>query len=327
MHDVFDVSVAQVDRLSSDVNRIWLTFPDGSRCYQPGGHLKFHLPLQNGIASRSYSMVGVDENGRICIAVRRAEQSAGGSEYMHTLEQGDTVRLETAPNHLPVTYAGTDYALVAGGIGITPLIGIGRALLRASKTVRFVYLVREASNAPFINELRDTFGDALTLHDDSVSGLFDTAAFVKSLSADSFLYMCGPTPMMDAMKGAWKTDGRPSNQLRFETFGSSGRFPAVPFEVEVVETGDVVQVAANQGMLDALMAANQPVMFDCRKGECGLCKVNILSSESEVDHRDVFLSAQEKTANHAMCCCVSRAHGGRLIVSVDGITHGRSAPD
>jgi vanillate O-demethylase ferredoxin subunit len=104
------------------------------------------------------------------------------------------------------------------------------------------------------------------------------------------------------------------DQLRFETFGNSGRFASEPFKVRIPRLGTEVDVPQNQTMLEALEAAGIEMIFDCRRGECGLCALDILEVDGVVDHRDVFFSDEEKAANRKLCTCVSRVARGSITV-------------
>jgi 2Fe-2S iron-sulfur cluster binding domain len=100
--------------------------------------------------------------------------------------------------------------------------------------------------------------------------------------------------MLEASKRHWRQSGRPIDQLRFKTFGSSGRFASQPFKLKIPRLGLEIDVPANQTMLEALEAAGVEMIFDCRRGECGLCALPILAVDGIVDHRDVFFSDEDK---------------------------------
>jgi len=127
-------------------------------------------------------------------------------------------------------------------------------------------------------------------------------------------YVCGPIGLLEAAKRAWQRSGRPIDQLRFETFGNSGRFASQPFRVKIPRLGAEIEVLPNQTMLDALEAAGVAMISDCRKGECGLCALDILEVNGIVDHRDVFFSEAEKAENHKLCTCVSRVAGASITI-------------
>ena len=100
--------------------------------------------------------------------------------------------------------------------------------------------------------------------------------------------------------------------LRFETFGASGRWPTGAFRMTIPRLGRDIFVPAGKSMLQALEDAGVAMIFDCRKGECGLCALPILAVDGVVDHRDVFFSEEEKAANDRICTCVSRVHGASI---------------
>ena len=108
---------------------------------------------------------------------------------------------------------------------------------------------------------------------------------------------------------------RPLPDLRFETFGSSGRLPTQAFKLRVPRHELEIEVPANSTLLEALEAAGVQTLWDCRRGECGLCAMDVLSVDGEIDHRDVFLSDHEKKSNCRVCACVSRAVGTLTIDS------------
>ena len=115
--------------------------------------------------------------------------------------------------------------------------------------------------------------------------------------------------LLEAVKKVWGEAGRPLADLRFETFGNSGRFAAQAFRVRLPRHQIDIMVPADTTLLDALESAGVEAIADCRRGECGLCVMDVLALEGEVDHRDVFLSAHEKAACQRICVCVSRVVG------------------
>ena len=137
---------------------------------------------------------------------------------------------------------------------------------------------------------------------------------MNALPAGAALYVCGPIGLMDAVREVWAASRRAPTQLHFETFGSGGRHATQAFTVHVPRLGLRVPVAGGQSMLDALTQAGMPLLSDCRRGECGLCAVDILELHGELDHRDVFFSAHEHQSARRMCACVSRLAGGEVSI-------------
>jgi len=120
--------------------------------------------------------------------------------------------------------------------------------------------------------------------------------------------------MLDAARAAWQRAGRAANLLRFETFGSSGARASESFWVRLPRHGLRIEVPPERSLLDVLEENGVQTLSDCRRGECGLCAVDIVSVDGEVDHRDVFLSASEKRSNERLCACVSRISGGGVVL-------------
>ncbi len=159
-----------------------------------------------------------------------------------------------------------------------------------------------------------TFGDRLQLFLGEVGARVDIAAEIARLDPQGEFYVCGPIGMLEAAKRCWREVGRPVDRLRFETFGNSGEYPSVPFVVRIPRLRQEIAVDANQTILDALEEANIGMIYDCKRGECGLCALPILKVDGVVDHRDVFFSAAEKAQNTKLCTCVSRVYGGSITV-------------
>ena len=123
--------------------------------------------------------------------------------------------------------------------------------------------------------------------------------------------------MLNAVKQAWAQAGRPVSRLRYEVFGDNGRFAETFFEVAVANRDVTVQVRPDQSVLDALIGAGVEMIYDCQRGECGLCAVKILKlQDGMVDHRDVFFSEGEKRENRSMCSCVSRLTAGSAVIDI-----------
>ncbi len=273
----------------------------------PGTHIDIGVFLHGRADVRSYSVVGSDPAGRrIVLGVQLARESRGGSRYMHALQPGQQVTITQPLQNFPLNYGRPAYVLAAGGIGITALVGMGRALRERGADYRFVYGARSRSLMAFVDELVVEHGDRLDLRiDDEGSGL-DVDELVDGCPDGAELYVCGPVPMLDAIKARWAQASRPPAGLRFETFGSSGRFVPEPFEVRIPRLDLATTVGPDVSLLEALEATGADMMFDCRRGECGLCQVKVLDVDGLIDHRDVFLSAEQHALGDRLQCCVSR---------------------
>lgn len=283
--------------------------------YAPGSHLNFSLLIGGLPANRSYSLVGeTPTDGAYRVAVKLPERSRGGAAYMWSLAPGARLTVSNPQNLFELTPGCPGYLLIAGGIGITPLISMAGALARHGDTFRLLYAGCTRDDLPFVEELRAAHRERVETFVSGEGQRLDLAGAIDALPIDGELYLCGPMRLLDAARAIWRARGRPMSRFRFETFGSSGRFAPEPFRVQVPRLGVDLVVSPEQTMLDALRAAGVDVLSDCQRGECGLCAMSILSLNGTADHRDVFLNEAEKAENHKICACVSRVAGGGIVV-------------
>lgn len=295
------------------VREIVLDAGAAARAFEVGSHLDFRLRIDGRQDTRSYSLVGEPAaDGRYRIAVRRMPDSRGGSRHMWTLAPGDSVEVSAPSNNFPLDERGGEILLVAGGIGITPIVGMAQRLARRAGPFRLIYAGRSRAAMAYFEPLQELLGERLRVFCDDEAGPPDLAAELARLSPEAEAYVCGPLGMLEAMRRCWHDAGRARARLHFETFGNSGSAPARPFVVELPALGLEVPVAENESLLDALAGAGVEVMADCRRGECGLCAVEVLDADVAIDHRDVFLSDEQHRENRRLCACVSRAVGGTL---------------
>ncbi|MEV5078753.1 MULTISPECIES: PDR/VanB family oxidoreductase [unclassified Streptomyces] len=198
------------------------------------------------------------------------------------------------------------HLLVAGGIGITPMLSHARAAVAWGRSFTLIYGHRPGV-APHLDELRSLCGDRLTAIDDGVDAMLravDRALTVQPLG--THLYVCGPPPLMDYVTVAARTAGWPDERVHTERFTSAGPAPGGPLTVRLARSGRTIEVPADTTLLDALTDAGVEVPSMCRQGVCGECRTGLLSGTP--DHRDLYLSTAEREARDTILCCVSRGH-------------------
>jgi ferredoxin-NADP reductase len=290
----------------------------GVKPWTVGSHLNVQVFVDGREDTRSYSLVGLPHgpgaNEVYRIAVKRAAPGRGGSRHMWSLEVGAELMIGEPNNHFELAFGAPEFLLVAGGIGITPIVGMAQALAERGANVRMCYAARNAAELAFHDVLRGALGERLRIFCDDAGQRLDLAGEIAALAPRGQLWICGPMPLLDAARDAWAASGRDAADLRFETFGNSGRFEAQPFWVELPRHKLRLEVPADRSLLDVLNDAGVDTLSDCRRGECGLCAVDIVRADGNVDHRDVFFSAHEKQACTRMCACVSRVSGGGVVL-------------
>lgn len=277
--------------------------------YPLGSHINVSLLIDGQPQTRSYSLVGERNNEVLRIAVRLAPDSRGGSKAMWTLQAGARLDVSSPSSLYDIDWSRKTYCLIAGGIGITPMTGIAAALHGKAIDLQLHYAVKARGDAAYLDDLTTLLGDRLIVHASDEGKRLDLASTFAALPGDAIVVLCGPMRMLDAARGAWNSAGREPADLRYETFGSSGLLPTREFRVRLNDSGAEIIVPQGRSMLSALNEAGFEVMSDCERGECGVCAIDVLAVDGEIDHRDVFFSDHQKHGNAKICPCVSRAIG------------------
>jgi ferredoxin-NADP reductase len=281
----------------------------GVEHYPIGSHVNVGVLVDGRPETRCYSLVGDFSPAGYRIAVRLAPDSRGGSRYMWTLKPGARIEVSSPASLLEIDWSKKSYCLIAGGIGVTPMLGIAGALVRRNADVKFNYAVKSRGDAAFLDELSDLLGDRLIIHAGDEGKRIDLDETFARLPPNASTVICGPMRLLEAARRSWAAAGRLAADLRYETFGSSGRLPTESFRVRIDHSGREILVPENKSMLDALNEAGFEVMSDCQRGECGVCAIDIMAVNGQIDHRDVFFSDHQKQTNAKICPCVSRAVG------------------
>jgi vanillate O-demethylase ferredoxin subunit len=304
--------------LSPTVREFEIRPEGGVKSWTVGSHLNVQVSIDDREETRSYSLVGLPHgpgaNEVYRIAVKRAAPGRGGSRFMWNLEVGAELMIGEPNNHFELAFGAPEFLLVAGGIGITPIVGMAQMLAERGANVRMCYTARSADELAYRALLQGVLGARLRTLVDERGERLDLGHEIAALPPRGQLWICGPMPLLDAARAAWVASGRDSADLRFETFGNSGRFEAQAFWVELPRHGLRLTVPADRSLLDVLNDAGVDTLYDCKRGECGLCAVDIVRAEGTVDHRDVFFSPHEKQTCNRICACVSRVSGGGVVL-------------
>lgn len=287
--------------------------------WSAGAHIKVRLPQGD---ERSYSLINLsaaasaDMRPRAyLLGVQLETPSQGGSAYMHALKPGDVVAASIPTNNFPLEATTKPITLLAGGIGVTPVISMAAELAARNHPFRFYYAGRAREQLAFLSAVEALAGNGLSIHSDDVSGLFDVVGLMRSLNDDEPLYCCGPTPMIELAIQTAKRLGWSDGRLRFEIFATAAPQAAdQAFEVVLNRSGKSFQIPIGKSILDVLIAAGEDPMHDCKRGDCGICQVGVI--EGVPDHRDFILSDAEKAAGKLMQICVSRSKTPRLVLDI-----------
>ncbi|MGW2228036.1 PDR/VanB family oxidoreductase [Streptomyces formicae] len=304
--------VARHESVADGVVQLRLT---GERlpAWRPGAHLDLVLP--SGLV-RQYSLCGDPEDSSSYTVATRlipaGQGGRGGSREVHEeLREGVEVEVRGPRNRFPLAEA-PSYVFVAGGIGITPILPMLRAVDAAGADWRLLYGGRSRASMPFLEEvekLGGPSGERVTVVAQDEDGLPDPAAFLADRAPGTAVYVCGPEPLMDAVAEALPADCT-LHLERFTPRAATGGDTA--FEVELRRSGRTVAVPADSTVLAAVRAELPNTAYSCAQGFCGTCRQGVL--EGEVDHRDELLTDAERDGS--MLICVSRARGGRIVLDM-----------
>ena len=271
---------------------------------EAGAHIDLHLG--NGQV-RSYSLTNAGERHRWCVAVHRDPASRGGSRWIHdALRPGAQMEVDGPRNHFRLDEQAPHSVLIAGGIGITPLLSMARRLTALRRPWALHYAARTRAQMAFADELRqlaEQAGAVLDLRCDHEGDRpLDLAGIVAGLPAQAHVYACGPAGLLDAFETA--TAALPRDCVHLERFANTQAAATDGgFSVRLARSGRSVAVAAGQSILDALIAAGVEPLHSCREGVCGTCETRVLRGTP--DHRDMVLSDAEKAAGDRMMVCCS----------------------
>ena len=317
-----DTLMAWVHTLShaaDDILRIELR-PDGAAAFPafaPGAHIDLHLP--NGLV-RSYSLANDShETHRYVLGVLKDRGSRGGSRCVHEqLRVGMRLKISAPRNHFPLHPTATRSVLVAGGIGITPILCMARALTAQGRPVELLYAARHRAGMAFVDELR-ALDLPVTWHlDDEAGGPPDLRAWLAARpdTGEVHYYACGPAVMLDAFERTCAELGYAHAHIeRFAAVAVEAAADArQSYTVELRRSGKTITVAPDSTLYQTLNAAKVAVPFSCEEGICGSCETRVI--EGEPDHRDSVLTAAERAANRVMMVCVSGCKSERLVLDL-----------
>lgn len=268
---------------------------------------------------RQYSICNSPaDRDRYVVAVKLERNGRGGSRAMHDLCAGALVQIGMPRNNFPLDMSARHHVLIAGGIGLTPLLGMARHLSALNESFELHCCTRSPDHTAFYHDLsseplsrhvRFCFAaDAARLEEVLGPGL-------RHHNAGTHLYVCGPTPFMDLitrMAAAWPTES--VHLERFVVAQPADASPGEVFTVRLARSRRSFQIPAESTIVETLRENGIDVATSCEQGVCGTCQTAV--SEGVPDHRDCYLSAAEKASGRTIMTCVSRAKTQELVLDL-----------
>ncbi|MFM0502060.1 PDR/VanB family oxidoreductase [Paraburkholderia caffeinilytica] len=315
MNDTMLLNVTGKTALADGIYQFEFRSPDGKPLppFTAGAHVLIETP--SGIGRR-YSLCNApSERDRYVVAVKLDPGSRGGSVSMiNDVKVGMRIRVSVPENYFALTDDASDYLLVAGGIGITPIHAMMAELDARAARYRLVYCTRSPETTAFLAELSSLPSSRVQIHHDygNSDQSLDFAKLLATREGNTHLYCCGPRPLMQAVRN--NASGWPSLAVHFEDFGTSvsNGEASSGFTVTLQRSGIRVNVAAGQSILEAVREAGVETPSSCEAGTCGACRTTLCSGEA--DHRDFVLDDDEH--DRAIMICVSRAKSDELVIDL-----------
>src|SRR5882757_1990756 len=306
---------------ATDIFSFELAEPTGRSLppFSAGAHID--VEIRDGL-TRQYSLCNnPGEQHRYLIAVLKDPNTRGGSIGMHErIAVGDIINISEPKNHFPLASSAKKSLLFGGGIGVTPILCMAERLAQVAAEFEFHYCARSADRMAFADRIKQSsFADKVSLHldDGPESQKLDINRVLATPKADVHLYVCGPTGFMNWVLGAAKQQGWPESQVHREYFAAvpqAAGLAADEFEVQVASSGVTYLIPANNTMTEVLRAAGVDIPTSCEQGVCGTCLTHVL--EGEPDHRDSYLTDDERARNDQMMPCCSRAKSKKLVLDL-----------
>lgn len=291
-----------------------------------GSHIQVPIELNadekgNGqLAWRSYSISSNPERTDCYeIAIKREELGNGGSKSIHQqYKLGLTLHCKTPENFFPLENNNQHSVLIAGGIGITPIKSMALDLLKQNKPFELHYAGRSEETMAYSDRLARQLEDKLHLYPSGTGEKLSIKNLIYNLTAQqkrsAHFYFCGPESMLNDLKEITHSLGIEEERVHFEQFTVSLEQPAEKCELTLSKSQLNISVKSNETLLNAVLAANVPVPFSCKTGQCKSCVVQV-SPSADIQHKDNCLTSQER-AMGKMCLCVSRPNNDNLIIEL-----------
>ncbi|GLZ89154.1 vanillate monooxygenase oxidoreductase subunit [Metapseudomonas resinovorans] len=284
--------------------------------FEAGAHVDIHL--KSGLV-RQYSLCGDPANASVYrLGVLRDPASRGGSIAVHELlQEGSEVAIGAPRNLFPLAAGASRSILIGGGIGITPMIAMAHELTAKDSAFELHYCGRSRSRTAFLDELESAdFASRVRTHfdDEAAEQKLDLPAVLGKPADDVHVYVCGPAGFMDWVIAEAGKAGYADDHIHREYFQVEVDASGDSFEVVASRSGKTVQVAEGQSIVDALAGVGIKIEISCEQGVCGTCLCDVL--EGEPDHRDVYLTDEEKAANDQILVCCSRAKSNKLVLDI-----------
>lgn len=312
------VRVAEIEAVADAIKRFRFVAVDGHPLpsFSAGAHIVVQMRDGQRTILNPYSLMGSYADPQSYqISVLRTETSRGGSIFLHDrVSVGTELIISTPVNLFPAARHGRRHLLIAGGIGVTPMISLAEQLSDENRPFELHYAARSKSRAAYADALAARYGSRVTTYFDDAGESLPIADLLGTQPIGTHLYVCGPGGMIDWVMAAGRAAGWPSENLHFERFAAP---PAGdPFTIRLTRSAKAIVVGPTQSILEAVEEAGVDAPYLCRGGACGHCETAVVSCDGTLSHNDAFLTADERASGGKIMICVSRIAGRELVLDL-----------
>jgi vanillate monooxygenase ferredoxin subunit len=311
--------VARKEETAAGIFAFELVDPAGKEL--PAFEAGAHIDVKIGDKIRQFSLANAPgERHRYVLGVQREVNGRGGSAgFCDNVQEGDTVVFKGPENLFPLMPDATETVLLAGGIGVTPILAMAERLAVEGKPFLFHYCTRSRGRTAFYDRVAAAgYADKVRFHfdDGPEEQRPNLSAILGEPGPGKHVYICGPTVMMDLAVEIAKKQGWDDGHLHLERFVGVEAKPgdAREFLIEIKKTGQLVTIPADKTVVEALRDVGIEIPVSCEQGVCATCLTNIIAGIP--DHRDLILTNQEHESGKIFTPCVSRALSDVLVIDI-----------
>lgn len=309
--------VSRIRELTPRIRAYELRATDGSELpiITAGSHLTIPVVISGKPDFRHYSICSnPNQRNFYEIAVLHESRGCGGSHFIRTtFEPGTQFECATPANNFHVHANSSPALLIAGGIGITPIISIAYTLAARGRRFSMHYAGKSKAEMAFSNELQNNFPQQIHFYSTAENQRLNIMDVMANTPSNTQFYACGPQKMLNEIQTCARSLGVDNDRIQLEHFTAETHDDDKAVVLELAYSHKLIKVNSDQPLLAALRDAKLPVKFDCCVGDCGTCAIKIL--EGEADHRDHVLSDAQKKDGF-ICVCVSRSKTDKLVLAL-----------
>lgn len=308
----YALEVAEVTNLTHDAAAIKFKNPGGIAFrFRAGQYVVITMQVGHKTVSRCYSICSDPASGELTIGVKRVANGILSNALLDTIKAGKSLHVAGPFGEFALAPLETSkdcaHIFIAGGSGITPLLSMIQQAIEEGRTkLQLIYGCRSDQDVMFkteLEQLADKYPDQFSQH--ITYALLDKQTQASLLSEEDFngyFYLCGPAAMIEASMAVLQEREVAANHIITE------KFEVTP----VVLAGPIYSVVTNHGQFDAYesetileasIRQEEPLPHACKMGQCGTCKVKLISGEVKWrDHQQNVLLENEINAGYILAC-------------------------